>query len=225
MLFNISSCTKRPPVKLPPVKEGWHQIKSLKLDYKVQKNDSLYSIAWAFGLDHRKLAAANNLQPPYNLKEGQRLKMGGVSQGDASKKISVSSSSISVTKDIKPLKNWIWPTKGVVKNSFSNKAGGNKGVDIGGEYGQAVIASQTGKIVYSGAGIRSYGNLIIIKHNDDYLSAYGYNSAVLVQEGEFVKTGQKIAELGRDSAGNSRLHFEIRRLGKPVNPIFYLSNK
>jgi lipoprotein NlpD len=103
--------------------------------------------------------------------------------------------------------------------------GGNKGVDISGRYGQPVLASNRGKVVYSGNGIRSYGKLIIIKHNDDYLSAYAYNRQMLVEEGQEIKAGQKIAEMGYDNDGRACLHFEIRRFGKPVNPQLYLPRK
>ena len=114
---------------------------------------------------------------------------------------------------------WVWPTQGKLLEGFSE---GSKGVDIAGKSGQAVLASAPGKVVYSGNGLRGYGNLIIIKHNDTYLSAYAHNSKLLMKEGQVVTRGQKIAEMGSVDAGQIKLHFEIRKHGKPVDPLQYL---
>lgn len=115
--------------------------------------------------------------------------------------------------------NWEWPASGQVISRFSEKS---KGVGIGGQLKQAVLASASGTVVYSGSGLRGYGNLIIIKHNDTYLSAYGHNSKILVHEGDNVSKGQKIAEMGNTDGGAVKLHFEIREKGKPVDPLGYL---
>ena len=115
--------------------------------------------------------------------------------------------------------NWGWPTGGQIISQFSEKS---KGVGIGGQLKQAVLASASGIVVYSGSGLRGYGNLIIIKHNDSYLSAYGHNSKIFVQEGDSVSKGQKIAEMGNTDGGVVKLHFEIREKGKPVDPLSYL---
>ncbi len=117
--------------------------------------------------------------------------------------------------------DWIWPTKGKLISSFNDK-NGTKGIDIGGQSGQAVIAAGAGKVVYSGSGLRGYGKLIIIKHNKTYLSAYAHNQTLLVKEGDMVAQGQKIAEMGDSDADKVALHFEIRRFGKPVDPAKYL---
>ncbi|MBA4708218.1 peptidoglycan DD-metalloendopeptidase family protein [Aquitalea magnusonii] len=117
---------------------------------------------------------------------------------------------------------WIWPTEGKVIRTYSDS---NKGLDISGRTGQAVIAAGDGKVVYSGNGLRGYGKLIIIKHNKTFLSAYAHNSQLLVKEGQSVKKGQKIAEMGNTDADQVKLHFEIRRFGKPVDPMQYLDNK
>lgn len=117
--------------------------------------------------------------------------------------------------------DWVWPTKGKILNGFNDK-NGTKGIDIGGESGQAVIAAGAGKVVYSGSGLRGYGKLIIIKHNKTYLSAYAHNRTLLVKEGDMVAQGQKIAEMGDSDADKVALHFEIRRFGKPVDPVKYL---
>lgn len=117
--------------------------------------------------------------------------------------------------------DWIWPVQGKLIGRF-NDAGGTKGLDISGKSGQTVFASAPGKVVYSGSGLRGYGKLIIIKHNKTYLSAYAHNSKILVKEGQNVLKGQKIAEMGDSDADQVKLHFEIRRLGKPVDPAKYL---
>ena len=100
-----------------------------------------------------------------------------------------------------------------------------KGVGIRGQPGQSVVSSAPGKVVYSGSGLRGYGNLIIVKHNDTYLSVYAHNQQLLVSEGQMVAQGQKIAVMGQISAGRTGLHFEIRRLGKPMDPLAFLPDR
>ena len=117
--------------------------------------------------------------------------------------------------------DWIWPAKGKIVNGFS-EATSLKGIDIAGSAGQPITASAAGKVVYAGSGLRGYGKLIIIKHNDIYLSAYAHNRDILVKEGQQVGKGQKIAEMGNTDADQVKLHFEIRRQGKPVDPLRYL---
>lgn len=117
---------------------------------------------------------------------------------------------------------WIWPTQGRLIAGFSNSENGNKGLDIAGQRGQAVKASAAGHVVYAGNALRGYGNLVIIKHSDDYLSAYAHNDKLLVKEKQTVKAGQKIASMGSSGAKSVRLHFEIRYKGKSVNPMRYL---
>ncbi|SJN55698.1 Murein hydrolase activator NlpD precursor [Vibrio ruber DSM 16370] len=117
---------------------------------------------------------------------------------------------------------WLWPTKGRVIRQFSAIDQGNKGIDIAGQRGQSVVSSAAGTVVYSGNALRGYGNLVIIKHNDKYLSAYAHNDRLLVSEGQSVKAGQKIATMGSSGTSSVRLHFEIRYQGKPVNPKRYL---
>jgi lipoprotein NlpD len=117
--------------------------------------------------------------------------------------------------------NWSWPTQGKVIASFSE--GVNKGIDIGGGNGQAIKAAASGKVIYSGSDLRGYGKLVIIKHNKTYLSVYAHNSKILVKEGQIVAVGQKIAEMGNTDSPNTKLHFEIRRQGKSVDPAKYLA--
>jgi len=117
--------------------------------------------------------------------------------------------------------NWSWPASGKVVTSFS-EASNLKGIGIGGKAGQPVLASAGGRVVYAGSGLRGYGKLVIIKHNKTYLSVYAHNSEIVVKEGQTVAKGQKIAEMGNTDADQVKLHFEIRRLGKPVDPLRYL---
>jgi len=129
----------------------------------------------------------------------------------------------------KPVKNsnlnWIWPTDGQILERFSSVGNANRGLDIAGKRGQPVRATAPGQVVYKGSGLRGYGNLVIIKHNNDYLSAYAHNETVHVTENEFVKAGQRIADIGRSGAQTDKLHFEIRYKGKPVDPLNYLPQK
>jgi lipoprotein NlpD len=115
---------------------------------------------------------------------------------------------------------WIWPAEGTQLAGFDEVK--NKGIDIAGKAGDAVLASADGRVVYSGAGLRGYGNLIILKHNNTYLTAYAHNQTLLVKEDQAVRKGQKIAEMGSSDADRVKLHFEIRRQGKPVDPLKYL---
>jgi len=119
--------------------------------------------------------------------------------------------------------DWAWPATGKVVGNFNGAS--NKGLDIGGRVGDPVYASAPGKVVYSGEGIPAYGKLVIIRHNGTYLSAYAHNSQILVKEGQGVAKGQKIAEVGSSGSESPRLHFEIRRLGKPVDPLQYLPSR
>nr|WP_244307200.1 peptidoglycan DD-metalloendopeptidase family protein [Azotobacter salinestris] len=120
---------------------------------------------------------------------------------------------------------WAWPAEGPLVGRFSSNGSLNKGIDIGGQLGQPVLAASDGSVVYAGGGLRGYGELIIIKHSDIYVSAYGHNRRLLVREGQQVKAGQVIAEMGSTGTDRVKLHFEIRRQGKPVNPLQYLPSR
>ena len=120
---------------------------------------------------------------------------------------------------------WAWPARGAVIGKFSSNGSLNKGIDIAGELGQPVLAAQDGTVVYAGSGLRGYGELVIIKHSDIYVSAYGHNRSLLVREGQKVKAGQVIADMGSTGADRVKLHFEIRRQGKPVDPLQYLPSR
>ena len=210
-------------------------------DHKVLKGETLYSIAYQHGLDYRELAAWNRIAKPYTIYPGQRLQLkgpkvplGARTQAAASpkKRTSVKQPPPAARKKTATAKKpkasrsvkhtWIWPVRGKVIQKYSPKGRGNKGIDIAGKVGQPILAASSGKVVYSGNGLPGYGNLIIVKHSDQYLSAYAHNRKLLVKEGRSVTRGQKIAELGSTGARSPRLHFEIRRHGKPVNPLRYL---
>ncbi|WP_368764211.1 murein hydrolase activator NlpD [Klebsiella quasipneumoniae] len=139
--------------------------------------------------------------------------------------VSTTQPTASSTSTSSPISSWRWPTDGKVIENFSGAEGGNKGIDIAGSKGQAIVATANGRVVYAGNALRGYGNLIIIKHNDDYLSAYAHNDTMLVREQQEVKAGQKIATMGSTGTSSTRLHFEIRYKGKSVNPLQYLPQR
>ena len=139
--------------------------------------------------------------------------------------VSTTQPTASSTSTSSPISAWRWPTDGKVIENFSGAEGGNKGIDIAGSKGQAIVATADGRVVYAGNALRGYGNLIIIKHNDDYLSAYAHNDTMLVREQQEVKAGQKIATMGSTGTSSTRIHFEIRYKGKSVNPLQYLPQR
>lgn len=185
--------------------------------YRVRSGDTLYSIAWRYGLDYRYVAQRNNIAKPYLIEPGQLIYLRGQSKRKLQPSVTYQEPEPQVS-----VSRWNWPARGPVIGTFSEM---NKGVNIGGAEGDPVFAAAPGKIVYSGNGLRAYGNLIIIKHNSVYLSAYAHNQAALVKEGDWVKSGQKIAEMGNTGTRRTMLHFEIRRGGKPLNPLGYLAQR
>ena len=120
------------------------------------------------------------------------------------------------------VKKWVWPADGKLVDTFSRAESGNKGIDIAGTRGSSVVAAANGKVVYSGNALRGYGNLVIIKHTDTFLSAYAYNDTILVKEREWVSAGQKIATMGNSGTDSVKLHFEVRYRGKSLDPLKYL---
>ncbi len=203
--------------------------------YRVGSGETLYAIAWRYNLDYRELARWNNISAPYTIHPGQELTLMDPALLPASRRPTVSSKAASEKANRKtktrtvaaaqpalpPPKKWIWPTRGKVIQTFQGQQSIAQGIDIEGAPGQDVCASADGKVVYSGSGLAGYGQLVIIKYNDTYISAYGHYRHLLVKEGQDVKAGQKIAEMGK-LQGNPCLHFEIRRQGKPVDPLKYL---
>ncbi len=189
----------------------------------VSKGDTLYGLAKRYDTSASKLASINGLRSPYVITPGQTLKLnapaaGGTKPASAGKK---KTSTASLPNDNRKI-SWQWPVQGRLITTFKSNKSGRKGIDIAGREGKDIKAAASGKVVYSGNGLISYGNLVIIKHNRTYLSAYAHNRKLLVREGDSIKAGQVIAELGKTGADSPRLHFEIRKNGKPVNPLNYL---
>ena len=200
--------------------------------YTVQSGDTLYSIAFRYGLDYKKLARSNKIAPPYTIFVNQRIRLkGALSKRSTPRQKTIAKSSPQKTKKQvtrktqAPKLNWQWPVPGEVVLAFSTTGKVNKGIDIRGGLGESVAAAADGVVVYAGGGLRGYGKLVIVKHNDHFLSAYGHNRAILVKEGEKVKGGQVVAEIGSSGPGQEMLHFEIRRDGKPEDPLLYLPKK
>lgn len=186
--------------------------------YTVKKGDTLYSIGFRSGHGYKRLAAWNKIRSPYKIHQGQKIKL---FRGTASKKVRNKKISNISTNNKKVLRlYWRWPVRGKLLRSFYGA--GNKGIDIAGYVGKKIRAAESGIVVYSGSGLVGYGNLLIIKHNYLYLSAYAHNRRLLVKEGDKVKKGQLIAEMGVGVNAKPALHFEIRKNGKSVNPISYL---
>ena len=218
-------------IYVPVIGSGESSAKS-KGHYTVQSGDTLYSIAFRYGLDYKKLANANNIAPPYTIFVNQKIRLkGSLPARSSSRQKTVAKSSSrkpkkQVVRKSQPSKlNWQWPIPGEVILAFSTTGKVNKGVDIRGSLGESVAAAADGVVVYAGGGLRGYGKLVIVKHNDHFLSAYGHNRAILVKEGEKVKGGQVVAEIGSSGLDQEMLHFEIRRDGKPEDPLLYLPDK
>lgn len=202
--------------------------------YQVKEGDTLYAIGLRSGYGYQRLAKWNEIKPPYLIQAGQLIKLFKPDKDFMpSKPITQQSetrmkgrngaqkkSDISIDNKKMLKLHWQWPIKGRILTNFFKS--GNKGIDIQGKKGQPVKAAAMGKVVYSGNGLIGYGNLLIIKHNEHYLSAYGYNERLLVKEGQWVKSGQIVAEVGKGVNSKDSLHFEIRKNGKPVNPVNYL---
>lgn len=209
----------------------------------VRRGDTLYAIARANSIAPQDLAAWNRLPPPYTIYPGQSLKLyppgGGSGSGSGTVVARPGSAPVAPpgsagTAARPPVAaptpvssgfSWRWPADGAVVSRFVVGETTSQGVDIAGSSGQAVRAAADGVVVYSGAGLVGYGELIIIKHNEQWLSAYGHNRKRLVNEGQNVKAGEQIAEMGRSGAARDMLHFEIRYNGKPVDPLLYLPSK
>jgi lipoprotein NlpD len=193
----------------------------------VKKGDSLYLLSKRYNVSTRQLASINGLKSPYIIQPGQTLKLTAPktyrAPATTSGKTATSSktATASLPADNRDI-NWQWPVQGKLITTFKSNKTGRKGIDIAGKEGKDIRAAAPGKVVYSGNGLISYGNLVIIKHNRTYLSAYAHNRKLLVKEGDSIKAGQKIAELGKTGADSPRLHFEIRKNGKPVNPLKFL---
>ncbi|MFZ4062171.1 MAG: peptidoglycan DD-metalloendopeptidase family protein [Polynucleobacter sp.] len=205
--------------------------------YRVKKGDTLARIALDHGQAPRDVAQWNNMSNPNLIEVGDLILVkapaGSKIAAKPNSKLSantdtpktdapkVDASKPEASKEIvaEPGIRLSWPAKGKVTEDYSDKT---KGIDIAGKLGEPVTAASEGKVVYAGNSLRGYGNLVIIKHNDTYLTAYAHNRNLLVKEGDLVKKGQKIAEMGDTDTNSVKLHFELRVNGKPVNPTPYL---
>ncbi|MFQ3171055.1 MAG: lipoprotein NlpD [Oleispira sp.] len=213
--------------------------------HRVEKGDTLFSIAWTYGWDYHELANTNSIVKPYTIYVGQKI---DIVNPPLVKKSSIVSSAGKTSKwkpkkekptasrveprqntTVNPLlgtqKGWKWPAKGKVIGRFLANDSQNKGIDIAGELGESVSAGASGTVVYAGKGLRGYGNLVIIKHDSKFLSAYAHTSRILVREKEKIKAGQIIAEIGSTGTNRVKLHFEIRRNGRPVDPLQFLPKR
>ena len=219
----------------------------------VRTGDTLYMIAWETGLDHRLLAEWNELREPFTITVGQRIRLtapressGGdsnngkvivrtvASQKPTGSELEADSDEANFVTPRRKIgedvgqraetSKWSWPADGNIISEFTGKEG-NNGIDIAGRLGDPVRASAAGKVVYAGSGLRGYGKLLILQHDEVFLSAYAHNRRILVDEGYLAGQGQTIAEMGDTDAESARLHFEIRRNGKPVDPLSYLPTR
>ncbi|MDX1555117.1 MAG: peptidoglycan DD-metalloendopeptidase family protein, partial [Xanthomonadales bacterium] len=246
--------------------------------YTVKRGDSLYSIAFGYGLDWKDVAAWNSIGRPYTIFPGQELRLTSPARSGTTTAVttrpagtapqastrattraatppttaadasntprattrtvpdspppaqtpSTSTPQVNTTPPppasaaLSDPSSWAWPTEGRVLRSFRAGDPSRKGIDISGDEGQDIRASAAGDVVYSGNGLIGFGELIIIKHSDSMLTAYAHNRSRLVQEGERVAAGAKIAEMGRNDQNQTMLHFELRINGRPVDPLEYL---
>jgi len=212
-------------------------------DHLVRSGDTVYSIAFRNQLDYRQLARWNGIGPGYVIRPGQVLRLteppmqrtGDIASqavdldvAGAPRAIGSSAPPPTVTSEPAIVaggrSGWTWPTDGVVMRGYDT-ASGSKGLDFTGEVGQPVRAAAAGKVVYSGNALKGYGELVIIKHDDLRLSAYGHNATRMVNEGDTVTAGQQIAAMGMGPENKPMLHFEIRERGVPVNPVPFLPAK
>ncbi len=227
---------------------NWVRWEERDLTYQVKPGDTLYGVAFQHQLDHRDLAWWNGIGRDGKLYPGQILRLdpplpgelrqphvpryGGTGSPGRPPNDSVASRPATPRPQPPPQpratprpasapvvgpNRWRWPIKGPIVARFA-PAQGRKGIDIGGKAGDSISAAADGKVVYAGGALKGYGELVIIKHGEDYLTAYGHNAKLLVQEGQQIKAGQAIATMGLGPQNRPLVHFEIRRLGQPVDP-------
>jgi len=230
LLICGSACVQR---SLPPVADRSPVFGPTPEGYRVQAGDTLYSIAWRFGLDYRRLALANGIRPPYTIYPGQRLSLSvtstpsvasaGSASGSRQRPAAGGSSGARPSGDRRPepspvlpaARDWRWPTSAAVSRPYGQ---GNKGVDYHLQPGARVVGAASGQVVYSGKGLGGYRYLVIVKHGASYLSAYSLNLPVRVKEGEHIKGGTRIADMEGNGRSAGRFHFEVRKDGDPVDP-------
>ena len=214
--------------------------------YRVAKGDTLYSIAMRFDLDYRRLAEVNAIGSDYHLAIGQRIKLSDIvvqttAVVPTTKQVApASSNAVTPSKNAGPGTNktnqsvsvsapiglpivWQWPLNRNIVKTDASITTQLKGVDISGSMGESIVAAASGVVVFAGSGLRGYGNMVIVQHSGNYLSAYAYASELLVEEKQTVAAGDPLAKMGRvNVAADPALHFEIRKDGKPLNPLTFL---
>lgn len=220
--------------------------------HRVKRGETLFSIAFSYGLDYREVAKLNRISSPYTIYPKQkiwlknkrktvakrvrsvasqptsRVKVVSKTASDIQlqkKKIAPVIASDSSSNNSEKVSSWHWPIDGPVVKGFSNDGVSSKGIDIKGQKGNLVKAAADGTVVYAGSGLIGYGNLVIVKHNDVYLSAYAYNQRILVKEQQKVRAGDALAVIGGKGSEKSLLHFEVRRDGQPIDPLKVLPRK
>lgn len=198
-------------------RDGWRSDQHI-----VRQGETLYSIAFRYGKDPAELARWNRLGDGSLIYAGQVILLAPPAAGSAAQSSRAPAPKPLPEIPSQPPPPWTWPTDGRVSVEFGGRPGTGTGILIDGKLGQSITAAASGRVVYAGSGLIGYGQLIILKHNDTYLSAYGYNASLLVAEGETIKRGQRIATMGEGPERKARLHFEIRRNGRPVNPRQFL---
>ena len=230
LCFILCSCTriynhseKNPIPKKEPIKDRVYFTYGLKSKeaeesggiYIVKKGDSLYTISLLYDVNYKSIAKWNNIKKPYKITPGQKIVI---------KSKQFRNQKVSKNKKYKFSSNlkWVRPHKGKISKEFSYSDIGKKGIDITGDIGDDIYSASEGVVVYTGNGIKGYGNLIIIKHNETFLSAYAHTNKILVKEDSKVAKGQLIAKLGDSDSIKPILHFQIRKNGKSVDPENYL---
>lgn len=204
--------------------------------YEVQEGDTIYRIAWRHGLPPSALIEWNEIDNPEDLRVGRMLVLnppsGGVTDPGAEREDTAADREVAAAPPPSPSDppdyelDWLWPVDGPIVREYATDQGGKTGVELGGSEGDTVRAAAEGQVAYSGSGLRGYGNLVILMHDDRFLTAYGYNRRLLVDEGESVEQGQPIAEMGKATgADHASLHFELRIDGDPTNPADYLPSR
>lgn len=193
----------------------------------VKAGDNLYSIAFEAGFDTADVARWNNMNQDDTILIGQEIRLYPPNRNSptfsgAESKTIPAKNIVAPTQQLNSPSKWIWPTQGEVISKFSAQHQRN-GIHIAGESGTPVSAAASGRVVYAGSGLIGFGRIIIVKHSEEFLSVYAHNSRIVVNEGDSVQQGQKIAEMGSTDADRVKLHFEIRQFGKPVDPIKLLS--
>ncbi len=209
-------------------------IENAPSTYIVKRGDTLFSIAWRFGLEQNSIARYNNISNPNKIYIGQKLRLqpsanrgNRSSQTNEAGKPGATASVGTSTQTASASKRgrWVWPMRGKVVRSFNPRRIGANGVRIAGKPNQTVNAADAGTVAYKGNGLNGYGNVVIIKHRNGLLSAYGFLSKTYVKEGQRIKKRQKIGTVGYAADNRLMLHFEVRRKGRPVNPMNYIGSR